>query len=93
MPFRLKNVEATYQRLINKIFKEHIDWNAEVYVDDDIIIKSKSFEEHVEDLKEIFAVLDKYQLKLNKKRWGNLSKVDKQNLQRTYRLECRSICG
>lgn len=32
---------------------------------DDIIIKSHSFEEHVEDLKEIFAFLEKYRMKLN----------------------------
>lgn len=39
MPFRLKNVGATYQRLVNKIFK-HVTWkNMEVYVDD-MLVKS-----------------------------------------------------
>lgn len=32
---------------------------------DDIKIKSRSFEEHIEDLKGIFVVLDEYQMKLN----------------------------
>lgn len=49
---------------MNIIFKEQIGRNGEVYMDD-IIIKSQSFEEHVKDLKEMFTVLDKYQMKLN----------------------------
>lgn len=64
MPFRLKNAGATYQRLMNKIFKEQIGRNAKVYVND-IIIKSRSFEEHVKNLKEIFTVLERL-LKLSK---------------------------
>lgn len=32
---------------------------------DDIIIKSRLFKEHIEYLREIFAVLNKYQIKLN----------------------------
>lgn len=64
MPFGFKNAGATYQQLMNKIFKDQIGRNIEVYMDD-IIIKSRSFEEHIEDLKEIFAVLDKYRMKLN----------------------------
>ena len=39
MPFELKNIGATYQRLVNKIFKDQIDRNMEVYVDD-MLIKS-----------------------------------------------------
>lgn len=40
MSFSLKNAGATYQRLINKIFKNQIEKNVEVYVDD-MIVKSK----------------------------------------------------
>lgn len=64
MPFELKNTGATYQWLMNKIFKYQIGRNAEVYVDN-TIIRSWSFKEHVKDLKEIFTVLDKYRMKLN----------------------------
>ena len=49
MPFGLKNAGATYQRLVNKIFKEQIDRNMEVYVDD-MLVKSKSTKNHVADL-------------------------------------------
>ena len=34
MHFDLKNVRATYQHLINKIFKDQIGYNVEVYMDD-----------------------------------------------------------
>ena len=33
MPFGLKNIKATYQWLVNKIFKAQIEQNIEVYVD------------------------------------------------------------
>ena len=40
MPFGLKNIGATYQRLVNKIFSKQIKRNMEVYVDD-MLVKSK----------------------------------------------------
>ncbi|XP_073103292.1 uncharacterized protein [Elaeis guineensis] len=40
MSFGLKNIEATYQRLVNKIFKNQIDHNIEVYVNDMLPIKA-----------------------------------------------------
>ena len=39
MPFGLKNAGATYQRLVNHMFRPHIGRNAEVYVDD-MLVKS-----------------------------------------------------
>ncbi|KAL0378416.1 UNVERIFIED_CONTAM: hypothetical protein Sradi_3147100 [Sesamum radiatum] len=64
MPFGLKNAGATYQRLVDKIFRPQLGRNMEVYVDD-MLIKSKEAHHYVEDLNEIFAVLRKYRLKLN----------------------------
>ncbi|KAL0385987.1 UNVERIFIED_CONTAM: Retrovirus-related Pol polyprotein from transposon.6 [Sesamum radiatum] len=64
MSFGLKNTGATYQRLVDKIFRPQIDRNIEVYVDD-MLVKSKKVDEHVKDLEETFSVLRKYKLKLN----------------------------
>ena len=39
MPFGLKNVGATYQRLVNKMFQKQIRASMEVYIDD-MLVKS-----------------------------------------------------
>ena len=64
MPFGLKNAGATYQRLVNKMFSKQIGRNIEVYVDD-MLVKSKEELAHLGDLKETFAILRQYQMKLN----------------------------
>ena len=64
MPFGLKNAGATYQRLVNKIFSKQIRRNIDVYVDD-MLIKSKQELAHLDNLKETFATLKQYQMKLN----------------------------
>ena len=56
MPFGLKNVGATYQRLVNHMFLPQIGWNVEVYVDD-MLVKSLDEEKHLDDLKETFDTL------------------------------------
>src|SRR4051812_5239468 len=63
-PFGLKNAGASYQRLVNKLFKEQIGRNVEAYVDD-FLVKSKKMEDHIRDLCETFQVLWRYQMKLN----------------------------
>ncbi|KAI5317940.1 hypothetical protein L3X38_037647 [Prunus dulcis] len=37
MPFGLKNVGSTYQRLVNKMFKSQIGKTMEVYIDDMVV--------------------------------------------------------
>ena len=64
MPFGLKNVGATYQRLVNKMFGQQIGRNMEVYMDN-MLVKSKEELTHLDDLKETFATLKKYQMRLN----------------------------
>ena len=64
MPFGLKNADATYQCLVNKMFREKISRNMEVYVDD-MLVKSRSSQDHVRDLEEAFFILRRYQMKLN----------------------------
>uniref|UniRef100_A0A2N9GTA9 Reverse transcriptase domain-containing protein n=1 Tax=Fagus sylvatica TaxID=28930 RepID=A0A2N9GTA9_FAGSY len=64
MPFGLKNAGATYQRLMNKMFHHQIGRNVEVYVDD-MLVKTKDEENHLEDLEETFETLRRYRMKLN----------------------------
>lgn len=64
MPFGLKNVGATYQKLVNEIFKNQIGRNVKVYVDD-MLMKSLIAEQHLSDLSETFQTLRKYKMKLN----------------------------
>jgi len=64
MPFGLKNAGATYQRLIDKTFKDQIGRNVEAYVDD-IVIKSHSEEVMLLDIQETFDTLRNINMKLN----------------------------
>ena len=68
MPFGLKNVGTTYQRLMNKIFAQQIGRNVQVYVDD-MLVKSRREEDHLEDLRETFDTLRSYNMKLNPGKW------------------------
>jgi len=67
MSFGLKNVVATYQMLMDKVFREQIGKNMEVYVDD-MIVKSCEVQRHVKDLEEVFARIRKYNIRLNPKK-------------------------
>ena len=40
MPFELKNVEATYQRMMTRMFRDKIGCTIKVYIDD-MVVKSK----------------------------------------------------
>ncbi|KRH93336.1 pol polyprotein, partial [Pseudoloma neurophilia] len=64
MPFGLCNAPATFQRYMDTLFKgmEHF---VLPYLDD-LIIFSKTREEHVKHIKEVFNVLSKAQVVLNK---------------------------
>ena len=64
MPFGLKNASATYQRLMYKMFANQIETNVQVYVDD-MLVKSRREDNHLEDLKETFDILCSYNMKLN----------------------------
>jgi len=64
MPFGLKNAGATYERLMDKIFKGLIGRCVEVYVDN-IMVKSDSFEHDVKDLEEVFKALRHTNMRFN----------------------------
>ncbi|KAL0453025.1 UNVERIFIED_CONTAM: hypothetical protein Slati_1280600 [Sesamum latifolium] len=78
MPFGLKNAGATYQRLVDKIFRPQIGRNIEVYVDD-MLVKSKKAEEHVKDLEETFSLKE--------------VQVEAQPSQMRFRSKRRSLLG
>ncbi|GJS22173.1 reverse transcriptase domain-containing protein [Tanacetum coccineum] len=67
MPFGLKNVGATYQRLVDRAFQKQIGRNLEVYVDD-LVIKSHTEEEIIRDIAETFKTLRQINMKLNPKK-------------------------
>ncbi|GJV00866.1 reverse transcriptase domain-containing protein [Tanacetum coccineum] len=67
MPFRLKNAGATYQILVDTIFKGKMGRNLEAYVDD-MVIKSKTELEMIKDVEETFLTLKKINMKLNPKK-------------------------
>ena len=64
MPFGLKNVGSTYQRMMTKMFKPQLGKNVEVYIDD-MVVKSKLVSEHIGDFTSIFEILRKHKLRLN----------------------------
>ena len=64
IPFGLKHAAATYQRLVNRMFKKQLGQTMEAYVDD-MVVKSVNAIDHVRDLEEVFDILRKYGMKLN----------------------------
>ncbi|CAL8991629.1 unnamed protein product [Prunus brigantina] len=64
MPFGLKNAGATYQRLVNQIFAELIGTSMEVYVDD-MLVKSRTANDHLRNLSLMFGKLKQYNMRLN----------------------------
>ncbi|KAL0400314.1 UNVERIFIED_CONTAM: Retrovirus-related Pol polyprotein from transposon gypsy [Sesamum radiatum] len=64
MPFGLKNTGATYQRLVNKMFRDQVGTTIEVYVDD-MLVKSRKEEDHLGDLQQAFDVMRAYGMRLN----------------------------
>ena len=64
MPFGLKNVGATYQRLVTKIFQPLIGRTMEVHIDD-MLVKTKECPDHSKHLQETFKLLHTNGMKLN----------------------------
>ena len=103
MLFGLKNAGATYQRAATALFHDMMHKEVEVYVDD-MMVKSETREGHFEALDKILARLEKYNLRLNPKKYvfgvtsGKLLghivsereiKVDPDKIKAIKRCRCR----
>ena len=64
MPFGLKNAPSLFMEYMNTIFEDHLNRFISVYLDD-VIIYSKSFEDHLEHLKLAFNIIRENNLKLH----------------------------
>jgi hypothetical protein len=58
MPFGLTNAPAVFMDMMNRTFREFVDWCVVVFIDD-ILVYSKSREEHEEHLSTILSILRK----------------------------------
>ena len=56
MPFRLTNAPATFQALINDTLREYLNDFALAYLDD-ILIFSKTYNEHVQHVRKVLTKL------------------------------------
>ena len=65
MPLGLKNAGTTYQRTMTAIFHNMMHRELEDYVDD-IVVKSKRREEHIQILKRVFERCKDFKLRLNR---------------------------
>ncbi|UYV69417.1 K02A2.6-like, partial [Cordylochernes scorpioides] len=67
MPFGLCNVPAIFERMMDKILKG-LKWTMALCYLDDIVVYSKSFNEHLHRLEIILQCLDEAELRLNPKK-------------------------
>lgn len=64
MPFGLRNAGATYQRCMQKCLHDQLGKNVQVYVDN-VVIKTKESATLLDDIRETFANLRRFRMRLN----------------------------
>jgi hypothetical protein len=67
MPFGLTNAPTTFMRLINDIFQPHLGKFIVIYLDD-ILVFSSSWEEHMQHVRTVLALLRQHQLQVKEKK-------------------------
>ena len=74
MPFGLTNAPATFQELMNRIFKPLIDADVVTVYLDDILVHSKTADEHMTHCKAVLQTLRAHQLfaKASKCEWNRI---------------------
>jgi hypothetical protein len=65
LPFGLCNAPATFQTFMNNLFREEMDAFVIVYLDD-VMIFSKTLEEHIKHVRHVLQKMHSKGLKLNK---------------------------
>lgn len=63
MPFGLTNAPATFQAYINNVLRKYLDVFVVVYLDD-ILVYSKTFEEHVQHVRKVLQALEDADLRI-----------------------------
>jgi hypothetical protein len=74
MPFGLCNSPTTFMRVVNDVFRPFLDDFVIVYLDD-ILVFSRTWEEHVRHVKQVLDTLkrEKLYVKLSKCKFGKTS--------------------
>ena len=67
MPFGLKNAPATFQRIIQKI-RGQLLYKGAINSLDDVILYSKSFDEHVQLIDKVLTIFESHNIKLKEKK-------------------------
>ena len=67
MPFGLSTPPSTFHRIMNSIFFDIFDKGVLCYLDD-LLVYSRTLEDHVKLLDEVFALLSKHKLYLKEKK-------------------------
>jgi len=76
MPFGLVNAPATLQTMMNEILREFLDQGVVVYIDD-ILIYSKTIEEHIILVRKVLQKLREYRMAISlEKSVFHVKKVD-----------------